>query len=658
MKLPNQIGPIHFVGIGGIGMSGIAEVLLNLGHQVQGSDQSDNANVKRLREQGATVFVGHDKANLGAAAVVVISSAVKRDNPEVVEARARRIPVVRRAEMLAELMRLKQCVAVAGTHGKTTTTSLVATLLDAAGLDPTVINGGIINAYGTNARLGAGDWMVVEADESDGTFLKLPADIAVVTNIDPEHLDHFKTFDAIKDAFLALIGNLPFYGFAVMCLDHPTVQELVGQVEDRRILTYGENPQADVRLMDVNLAGGVTRFSVLIRDRATGRATFIDDLALPMPGRHNALNATAAIAVAHELGAPIDVIRKAIAGFGGVRRRFTRTGTWNGVAIYDDYGHHPVEIAAVLRAARAATEGKVIAVVQPHRFTRLASLFDAFATCFNDADTVIVADVYRGRRSADRGRRQGGAGDRDRRPRPSSRADAALARQTGGHGAFAGEAGRLCHLPRRRVDHAMGLCAARRTRRARQGLTLRRCLAWSMKSRRGRPSCADASQPTRRSPRRPGFGSAVRLRRCFPRPTRTISPTSSSALPREIPVTTIGLGSNLIVRDGGVAGLVIRLGGRAFGAVEVMDGSRVVAGAAAPDQYVAKAAAIAGVDGLAFLRGVPGSIGGALVMNAGAHGGEIKDVLIEARGIDRTGAKRVFSNAEMGFSYRHSLAPR
>jgi UDP-N-acetylmuramate--alanine ligase len=394
MKLPNQIGPIHFVGIGGIGMSGIAEVLLNLGHQVQGSDLSDNANVKRLREQGAIVFVGHDKANLGAAAVVVISSAVKRDNPEVVAARAKRIPVVRRAEMLAELMRLKQCVAVAGTHGKTTTTSLVATLLDAAGLDPTVINGGIINAYGTNARLGAGDWMVVEADESDGTFLKLPADIAVVTNIDPEHLDHFKTFDAIKDAFLALIGNLPFYGFAVMCLDHPTVQELVGQVEDRRILTYGENPQADVRLLDVNLAGGVTRFSALIRDRATGRATFIDDLALPMPGRHNALNATAAIAVAHELGAPIDVIRKAIAGFGGVRRRFTLTGTWNGVAIYDDYGHHPVEIAAVLRAARAATEAKVIAIVQPHRFTRLASLFDAFATCFNDADTVIVADVY------------------------------------------------------------------------------------------------------------------------------------------------------------------------------------------------------------------------------------------------------------------------
>src|ERR1700684_3651019 len=394
MKLPNQVGPIHFVGIGGIGMSGIAEVLLNLGHQVQGSDLSDNANVKRLREQGATISIGHARANLGAAAVIVVSSAVKRDNPEVVEARARRIPVVRRAEMLAELMRLKQCVAVAGTHGKTTTTSLVATLLDAAGLDPTVINGGIINAYGTNARLGAGDWMVVEADESDGTFLKLPADIAVVTNIDPEHLDHFKTFDAVQDAFRAFVENVPFYGFSVMCTDHPVVQSLVGKIEDHRIVTYGENPQRDVRLVDVSHAGGSSLFTIVIRERATGRATFIDDLALPMPGRHNALNATAAITVAHALGAPIDVIRKAIAGFGGVRRRFTLTGTWNGVAIYDDYGHHPDEIAAVLRAARAATEEKVIAVVQPHPFPRLASLFDAFATCFNDADTVIVADVY------------------------------------------------------------------------------------------------------------------------------------------------------------------------------------------------------------------------------------------------------------------------
>src|ERR1700683_2935212 len=335
MKLPNQIGPIHFVGIGGIGMSGIAEVLLNLGHQVQGSDLSDNANVKRLREQGATVFVGHDKANLGAAAVVVISSAVKRDNPEVVAARAKRIPVVRRAEMLAELMRLKQCVAVAGTHGKTTTTSLVATLLDAAGLDPTVINGGIINAYGTNARLGAGDWMVVEADESDGTFLKLPADIAVVTNVDPEHLDYFKTYDAVQDAFRAFVENVPFYGFSVLCTDHPAVQSLVGRIEDHRIITYGENPQADVRLVDVSHAGGTSLFTIIFRDRAGNFLHEIKNVALPMPGRHNALNATAAIAVAHELGIGDDVIRNALANFGGVRRRFTRTGMGNGATIVD-----------------------------------------------------------------------------------------------------------------------------------------------------------------------------------------------------------------------------------------------------------------------------------------------------------------------------------
>ncbi|MDB5595981.1 MAG: UDP-N-acetylmuramate--L-alanine ligase [Hyphomicrobiales bacterium] len=394
MKLPRELGPIHFVGIGGIGMSGIAEVLLNLGYRVQGSDASENANVKRLRDKGANVFIGHDAAHLGQAEVVVVSTAIQRDNPELAGARERRIPVVRRAEMLAELMRLRQCVAVAGTHGKTTTTSMVATLLDAGGLDPTVVNGGIINAYGTNARLGAGEWMVVEADESDGTFLKLPADVAVVTNIDPEHLDHFKTFDAIKDAFRTLIENLPFYGFAVMCLDHPTVQELVGKIEDRRVITYGENPQADVRLMDVQLEGGVSRFNVLIRDRKAAKATYLEDMMLPMPGHHNALNATAAIAVAYELGMSVDAIRSALAQFGGVKRRFTRTGEWNGAIVFDDYGHHPVEIAAVLRAARASTKGQVIAIVQPHRYSRLQALFESFASCFNDADAVIVADVY------------------------------------------------------------------------------------------------------------------------------------------------------------------------------------------------------------------------------------------------------------------------
>jgi len=394
MKLPRELGPIHFIGIGGIGMSGIAEVLLNQGYSVQGSDASENANVLRLRERGANVFIGHASENVGSAEVVVVSTAICRDNPELVAAREKRLPVVRRAEMLAELMRLKRSIAVAGTHGKTTTTSIVAALLDAGGFDPTVINGGIINAYGTNARLGAGEWMVVEADESDGTFLKLPADIALVTNIDPEHLDHFKTFDAIKDAFRALVENLPFYGFAVMCLDHPTVQELVGRIEDRRVITYGENPQADVRLLDVDLSGGESRFNVLVRDRATAQATYIEGLRLPMPGHHNALNATAAVAVAHELGVSVEDIRKALASFGGVKRRFTRTGEWNGALIFDDYGHHPVEIAAVLRAARASTKQKVIAVVQPHRFSRLQALFNDFATCFNDADAVIVSEVY------------------------------------------------------------------------------------------------------------------------------------------------------------------------------------------------------------------------------------------------------------------------
>jgi UDP-N-acetylmuramate--alanine ligase len=394
MRLPREIGPIHFVGIGGIGMSGIAEVLRNLGYTVQGSDAAEGANVVRLRDKGIKVTVGHKAENVDGADVVVVSTAIKRDNPELMAARAQRIPVVRRAEMLAELMRLKSCVAIAGTHGKTTTTTMVATLLDAGDLDPTVINGGIINAYGSNARLGAGDWMVVEADESDGTFLKLPADVVIVTNIDPEHLDHFKTFDAIQEAFRNFIENVPFYGFAVMCIDHPVVQTLVGKIEDRRIITYGENPQADARLVDLVPMGGGSAFKVVIRDRKSEAAHEIADISLPMPGRHNALNATAAIAVAHALGLSDEAIRKALAGFGGVKRRFTKTGEWNGITIIDDYGHHPVEIAAVLKAARESTNGKIIAVVQPHRYTRLQSLFEEFCTCFNDADTVVVAEVY------------------------------------------------------------------------------------------------------------------------------------------------------------------------------------------------------------------------------------------------------------------------
>jgi len=394
MKMPQNIGPIHFVGIGGIGMSGIAEVLQTLGYTVQGSDMSEGANVVRLREKGIAVTVGHHADNLGEAEVVVVSSAIKADNPELMAARARVLPVVRRAEMLAELMRFKSAIAVGGTHGKTTTTSMVAALLEAGKKDPTVINGGIINAYGTNARMGAGDWMVVEADESDGTFVKLPADVAIVTNMDPEHLDHYGTFDAVKAAFARFVENVPFYGFAVMCTDHGDVQRLVGQIADRRIVTYGGNPQADVRFHDVRAEGGASRFSVTIHHRRTGETEEITDLLLPMPGQHNVSNATAAIAVANVLGVDGDDIRVGLAGFSGVKRRFTHTGSWKGVDIFDDYGHHPVEIANVLKAARTAAQGRVIAVVQPHRYTRLQSLFDDFCTCFNDADTVIVAPVY------------------------------------------------------------------------------------------------------------------------------------------------------------------------------------------------------------------------------------------------------------------------
>lgn len=394
MKMPPNIGPVHFIGIGGIGMSGIAEVLVTLGYTVQGSDQSENANVQRLREKGVTVHIGHHADNLGLAEVVVVSTAIRRSNPELAAARERLLPIVRRAEMLAELMRFRHAIAIGGTHGKTTTTSMVATLLDAGGLDPTVVNGGIINAYGTNARMGEGPWMVVEADESDGTFLRLPADIAVVTNIDPEHLDHYGTFDKVREAFRAFVENVPFYGFAVMCLDHPEVQALVAQIEDRRIITYGETPQADVRFENLRVEGPKSVFDVTLRDRVTGTTTVIRDLVLPMPGRHNVSNATAAIAVAYRIGIPAEAIKTGLAAFGGVKRRFTHTGTVGGVDVYDDYGHHPVEIRAVLAAARSSAKGRVIAIVQPHRFTRLQSLFADFAACFNDADTVILAPVY------------------------------------------------------------------------------------------------------------------------------------------------------------------------------------------------------------------------------------------------------------------------
>jgi UDP-N-acetylmuramate--alanine ligase len=392
--LPLNIGAIHFVGIGGIGMSGIAEVLHTLGYQVQGSDINDGSNVQRLRSVGIPVAVGHDAANLGDAQVVVVSTAVKRDNPEVTAARKRLIPVVRRAEMLAELMRLKWSIAIGGTHGKTTTTSLVAAVLEAARLDPTVINGGIINAYGTNTRMGAGDWMVVEADESDGSFLKLPAVVAVVTNMDPEHLDHWGTGEAMKEGYAQFVGNIPFYGFAVLCMDHPEVQAMIPRLSDRRIVTYGFSPQADVRAERIITDRMGATFEVTVTDRASGRVRTMKPFRLPMLGQHNVQNALAAIAIGVEMEVDEATIRSALAGFKGVKRRFTRTGEAGGISVIDDYGHHPVEIAAVLKAARQAGARDVIAVVQPHRYSRLATLFEDFCTCMNDAGTVIVADVY------------------------------------------------------------------------------------------------------------------------------------------------------------------------------------------------------------------------------------------------------------------------
>jgi len=393
---PQAIGTIHFVGIGGIGMSGIAEILHNLGYTVQGTDIADNANVKRLRERGIKVMVGHRAEHLGDAGVVVISSAVKRDNPEVAAARAALLPVVRRAEMLGELMRLKWSVAVGGTHGKTTTTSMVAAMFDAAALDPTVINGGIINAYGTNARLGAGDWMVVESDESDGSFTKLPATICVVTNIDPEHMDHYQDFEAVKRAYDTFVENIPFYGFAALCVDHPEVQAMIARIQDRKIITYGLSPQADVRAVNLQAEPDGTRYDVVFTDRKTDTTRLVTGFHLPVIGQHNVENSLAAVAVAWRLGFSDEVMRTALGKFSGVKRRFTRTGATNGVTVIDDYGHHPVEIAATLKAATQAKgeNGKIIAVMQPHRYSRLSALFKDFCTCFNDADIVLVADVY------------------------------------------------------------------------------------------------------------------------------------------------------------------------------------------------------------------------------------------------------------------------
>ncbi len=389
-KLPQDVGAIHFVGIGGIGMSGIAEVLLNHGYTVQGSDLKTTPITDRLAELGATIFEGQRAENVENARVVVISSAIKPGNPELDGARAMGLPIVRRAEMLAELMRLKSNIAVAGTHGKTTTTTMVAALLDGGGFDPTVVNGGVIHAYGSNARKGEGEWMVVEADESDGTFNRLPATIAIVTNIDPEHMDHWGTIENLRQGFLDFTSNIPFYGVAICCIDNPEVQSLVGKLTDRRVITYGFNAQADVRVVGLHYKGGIAYFDVHLQNEDI----IIKDCELPMPGDHNVSNALSAVAVARHLGMKAEEIRAALKSFGGVNRRFTKVGEVDGVTIIDDYGHHPVEIAAVLKAARQATEGRVIAVHQPHRYSRLSHHFDEFCACFNDCDVVGITDVY------------------------------------------------------------------------------------------------------------------------------------------------------------------------------------------------------------------------------------------------------------------------
>jgi len=393
-RVPLGIGAIHFIGIGGIGMSGIAEIMHNLGYKVQGSDAAENANVKRLRAMGIKVHVGHNADNLKDVDAVVYSSAVKPGNVEFDAARALSLPLVRRAEMLAEIMRLRSCIAIAGTNGKTTTTTLVASLLDAGGMDPTVVNGGIINAYGTNARLGAGEWVVVEADESDGTFLRLPATVAVVTNEDPDHLDFYGTFENMRDAFQRFVENVPFYGFAVLCIDHPEVQAMVGRITDRRMITYGFSPQADARAVNVRFSEGASHFDCVFTDRRKNSEERLDGMSLPMPGEHNVQNAMAAIVVARQLGVPDAVIKKGLAEFRGVGRRFTKVGEVNGAAIIDDYAHNPFKIAAAVRAARQAYKGPIVAVVQPHRYTRLRDTFEQFATCLNDADVAVIAPVY------------------------------------------------------------------------------------------------------------------------------------------------------------------------------------------------------------------------------------------------------------------------
>ena len=603
--LGTDIGTIHFVGIGGIGMSGIAEVMHQLGYKVQGSDIAEGYIVEGLRKLGIPIMIGQKAENLGDAAVIVISSAVSRGNPEVEAAVERRLPIVKRAEMLAELMRMQKTIAVAGTHGKTTTTSMVAAMLDAGGLDPTVINGGIINRYGSNARLGKSDWMVVEADESDGSFLRLDGTIAVVTNIDPEHLEHYGGFEEVKKAYCEFIENVPFYGLAVMCIDHPEVQNIIGRIRDRRIVTYGFSALADLRADNVMSGPGGSMFDAIVLERDGARRT-IEGISLPMPGRHNVQNALAAIAVALELGMSEDQIREGFARFDGVKRRFSKVGEIEGVAIIDDYAHHPVEIRAVLSAARESADQRVIAVVQPHRYTRLHDLMEDFQSAFNDADIVFVTPVY-------------AAGEQ-----PIEGVDAeALVEGLRAHG----------HRMVRTVADLDDLCPRpARSRRARRPHHLHgRRRHHEMGGRPGGlPAAGESEQvsvatiPAVRGKLTPNaplaplvwFKSGGSAEWLFEPKDEDDLTSFLRELDPEVPVMALGLGSNMIVRDGGVPGVVVRLG-KAFSKIEKLDDVTLRCGGGASGILVSSTARDAGIAGMEFLRGIPGTVGGFVRMNGG-----------------------------------------
>ena len=661
MKMPQTIGLVHFIGIGGIGMSGIAEVLHNLGYRVQGSDQADERQRAAAARQGHRVLRrprgrkprrGRGRGRL--------DGDQERPIPNWTRRAQRLLPVVRRAEMLAELMRFRQAVAIGGTHGKTTTTSMVATLLDAGGLDPTVVNGGIINAYGTNARMGEGDWMVVEADESDGTFLKLPADVAVVTNIDPEHLDHYGSFDKVREAFRQFVENVPFYGFGVMCTDHPEVQALVARIEDRRVITYGENPQADVRFVSRRIDGAASRFDVVIRDRKTGGERRISDLRLPMPGRHNVSNATAAIAVAHELGiSSRGDPQGRLPSFGGVKRRFTPTGAWNGV---DDLRR----LRPPSRRDQGGAAGGARADQGPRHRDRPAAPLHPPARPVRR-----VLRLLQRRRHGDRG--AGLCGRRRRRstastPRRWSRASAPAATATRATSKGRrrsrplvrelAEARRFRRLPRRRQHHPMGLCAAQGTRRRGCGMIrARRCWpdsATSLRDLRGRLT------PNAEMDKITWFRAGGLAEVAVPAGRRGGSRRlPQAAVPEDIPLTVVGVGSNLLVREGGIPGVVVRLSAKGFGEAEVDLGHPHPGRRRHARQAVAAVALEAGIGGFHFYHGIPGAIGGALQDERRRQWRARRaSAWSRSRARRPQGRSRIrFSNAEMGYAYRHSSAP-